>query len=81
MFYKLAGFLYESFRIETNQVILEGFFSKLNPQIESLKSVFANLDLRVRQPGFVRVRDLGILIFKDLFCAVVLRICEDLLDS
>ncbi len=44
--------------------------------IESLKFGLANLDSRVCQPGFVRIRDLQILIFKDSFCAIELRICE-----
>ncbi len=55
-------------------------FSKTNPQFKSLGSGIANLDLRVRQPGLIRIRDLQILIFKDWFGALVLRICEDLLD-
>ncbi len=31
--------------------------------------------------GFVRIRDWQFPIFKDSFCAIVLKICEDLLDS
>ena len=41
----------------------------MNPQIESLRI------------GFERIQDLRIQIFKESFHAMVLRICEDLLDS
>ncbi len=53
---------------------------EMNPGIKSLGSGFANLDSRVCQSGLVRNRDLRIFIFKDLFCGIVLKICEDSLD-
>jgi hypothetical protein len=59
-----------------NRVILEMFF-----QNDSTNQIFKDLDLRVHQSGFVRIRDLQIWIFKDLFCGIVLKIHEDLLDS
>ncbi len=62
IFTKDAGFVYKSFQNKTNRVIWEFFFYETNPQIESLGS------------GFVRIRDSRILIFKDLFCTIVLRI-------
>jgi hypothetical protein len=80
-FYKDAGFVYESFRNETNLVIWEFYFSKTNPQYESLRLGFANLDLRIQSIRILKDSDLRISIFKDSFCAIVLRICKDSLDS
>jgi hypothetical protein len=77
--FKDAGIVYESFRNESSNLGI--FFSKTNLRIESLGSRFANLDSQIRQPGFVRIQDSRIWIFKDLFCAIVQRIREDSLDS
>jgi hypothetical protein len=41
----------------------------------------ANPDLGVLKSGFLRIWDLQIWIFNDSFCAIALKICEDLLDS
>ncbi len=49
-----------------------------NPRYKSLRFGFTNPDLRVRQPGFVRIWDSRNCIFKDLLCAIVLRIRQDL---
>ncbi len=63
---------YESFQIDTNQIFVDFYFSEMNPRIESLG---------IRQCGFVMIPDSRILIFKDSFHGVVLKIREDLLDS
>ena len=52
-----------------------------NPRYKSLRFGFTNPDLRVRQPGFVRIWDSQNCIFKDSLCAIVLRIRQDSLDS
>ncbi len=57
------------------------FFSETNPQIESLRIGLANPDLPVLKSRWVRIWDSPIRIFKDLFCAIIPRIREDLLDS
>ncbi len=54
-----------------------GFFCFQN---QSKNWIFRIWICKNRQPGFVRIRDLQILIFKDSFCAIVVRIREDLLD-
>ncbi len=63
----------------------------MNLRYESLRFGFANPDLqdqnlRIRKDldlGIFIFKDLdsGIFIFKDLFCAIVLKICKDSLDS
>jgi len=59
--------------MDTNQVFLEFYFSKTNPQIESL-------GIWICKSGFVRIQDSQIWIFKDSFCGIVLKIHEDSLD-
>jgi hypothetical protein len=59
------------------------FFKKvyeLNPRYESLRFGFMNPDLWVQTLRISKDSDLRICIFKDLFCAIVLRICKGLLD-
>jgi hypothetical protein len=63
---KDAGFVYESFRNETNRVIWEIFFPKR----------IHDTNLRIRKDSDSRIS-----IFKDLFRAIVLRIRKDSLDS
>jgi len=46
IFSKDAGFVYETFRNETNRVIWEFFFSEMNPRYESLRFGFANPKLK-----------------------------------
>jgi hypothetical protein len=41
-FNKDAGIVYKSFRIETNRVILEFFFCKTNPRVESFENRVTN---------------------------------------
>ncbi len=69
--------MYESFLIKKNRVILKNKSSEMNPWNESLRFGVTHPDLRVRQPGFIRFQDSQILIFKDSFCAIVLKIRED----
>ncbi len=78
---KDAGFVYESFWNETNRVIWEFFLSETNPQFESLRFGFANLDSRIQSLRIHMDSDSQISIFKDMFCAIVLRIRKDSLDS
>jgi hypothetical protein len=66
---KDAGFVYESLRIETNQVIGDFCFHKTNPQNKSLRFGFASPKLKDL--------DSQISTFKDLFRAIVLRIRKD----
>jgi hypothetical protein len=47
--------------------IFEKKFQKKNPRNESLRFGLTNPDLHVRQSVFVRIQDLRIRIFKDLF--------------
>ncbi len=54
--------------------------SKMNLQINYLRFRLANPDLQVRKYGFIRICDLPVKIFEDLFLTMVLKICEDLLD-
>ena len=74
---KLAGFVHKPFRNETNQVILKKKIPKLIYDTGNLKPGFVNSDLRVHHSGFIRIRDLRMLIIKDFFCAIVLKICKD----
>jgi len=69
--------MYESFQIKENRVILKNKSSETNPWNKSLRFGVTHPDLRVRQPGFKRFRDSQILIFKDSFCAIVLKIRKD----
>jgi hypothetical protein len=69
--------MYKSSRIKKNRVILKNKSSETNPWNESLRFGVTHPDLRVHQPGFIRFRDSQILIFKDSFCAIVLKICKD----
>ena len=50
---------------------------ELNPRYESLR-IRKDLDSRI---FIVKDLDSRIFIVKDLFCAIVLRICKDSLDS
>ncbi len=75
----------ESLQIKTNQTFLDFNFSLTNPRTESLRIALENLESQVYKSGFVRIRDSQIrnrnsLIrtLKDLFQAMVLKICEDL---
>ncbi len=91
---KDAGFVYESFRIETNRVIWDFCFQRnkstkriyqkqtyeSNSQYESLSIGFANPDLRIQNLRIRKDSDLQISIFKDSFRAIVLRIHMDLLE-
>jgi len=54
-------------RIPTNRAFLDFYFSKTNPQIESL-------GIWIHEFGFASPQ---IWIFKDLFCGIVLKIRED----
>ncbi len=71
--FKDAGIVYESFRNELSNL---GIFFFQN---ESTNRIF-RIWIR-KSPGFERIQDSRIWIFKDSFCAIVLRIREDLLDS
>jgi hypothetical protein len=66
----------ESLWIKTNQAFLKKNFC-INPQIESLRFGLTNPDSRVHKSGLVRIWDSLIRNFKDLFCTIVLKICED----
>jgi hypothetical protein len=50
-----------------------------------IESTIRILKVLIRESGFANPKlqdsDLRIFIFKDSFCAIVLRICKDLLDS
>ncbi len=81
LIFKDAGFVYESLRIETNRVIWDFCFHKTNARNESFRFGFANLDSRIRSTRIRRDLDSRISIFKDSFCAIVLRIHRDSLDS
>ncbi len=72
---KFAGFVDESLQIETNQTFLNFYFLFL--QNESTNWIIMD---QTCESGFVRIWDLHIQIFKDSVCAIVLKICEDLLD-
>ena len=103
---RMRGFVYESFRNETNRVIRKKNFhetnlSKTNPRNESFKNEstkrifqkrihetnprYESLRFGVTNPDsqirILRIRkdsDSRIFIFKDSFCAIVLRIRKDL---
>ncbi len=66
---------------ESKRVIWDFCFHKTNPRNESLRFGFANPDSRIQSTRIRKDSDSRISIFKDLFCAIVLRIHKDLLDS
>jgi hypothetical protein len=81
IFSKDAGFVYESFRNETNRVIWKKNFHETNPRNESFEhrstkrihetNLLNTIQIReYESQGFVRIRK-----------SIVLRICEDSLDS
>ena len=76
LLFKLAGFVYKSFWINTNQIFLYFFVHESNPWIESFENRSTN---QIRNMNLANL-DLQIRNFSDLFCAIVLRICEDSLD-
>jgi hypothetical protein len=95
---KDAGFIYESFRNETNQIFWDFWPYKSNPQYESFKNRSTKRihDTNLSKTGLwnesaIRILKVGIRksgfasppawIRMDSFHAIVLRICEDLLDS
>ncbi len=70
----------ESLQININQIFWDFYFSKTNSRTKSLRIGLTNPELRVCKSWFVSIRDLQIF-FKDLFCAIVLKICKDLWKS
>ncbi len=66
-------------RIHDTNLLKKVYESNLG--YKSLRFGFANRDSQVQTSRNRKDLDLGICIFKDLFCAIVLRIRKDLLDS
>ncbi len=77
MWSKLAGFVLQSFQIDMNRASWNFWPCKSNPRYKSFRFWLPNPNSRIRNSGFERIQDLQICIFKDSFCAIVLRICED----
>ncbi len=90
---KVAGFVYESFQNKSSNLgflLSQNEFTKRifqkqtyesNPRYKSLRFRFTNPDLRIWNLRICKDSDSRISIFKNLFCAIVLRIRKDLLDS
>ncbi len=79
--YKSSSLRFLALRIESTIQIFWKKVYESNPRYKSLRFGFANPDLRVQNFRIRKDSDLQIFIFKDSFCAIVPRICKDLLDS
>ena len=64
-------------RNESTKRIFQKQTYESNPRYKSLRFGFANSDLRIQNLRIRKDLDLRISIFKDSFCAIVLRICKD----